>query len=254
MLTVSTQLAKGEDLKVFKRMLASVSFADEILLYSMERELTGLPKLAKLKIVRVSTPKVVEEIRARQVEDAKGDWVLVMDYDEVVTPELAREIQSIVAEPLTKSKDQSGAYALRRRNFSLGFPLRHGGWGDDYVIRLFRRPDFLSWPKNIHSTPTFHGKLGHLANYLEHHKDASLSQMIAKTNRYSEVEAEQFFAGGLAPVTPFTLIRKSGMEFVRRYLLKLGFLDGAIGLVQSLYQSYSVFITYAKLYEKQHNN
>jgi len=86
---------------------------------------------------------------------------------------------------------------------------------------------------------------------MEHHKDASLSQMVIKTNRYSKIEAQQFLDGGLALVTRFTLIRKIGMEFCRRYILKLGFLDGRIGLLQALYQSYSVFLTYAKLYELQ---
>ena len=87
---------------------------------------------------------------------------------------------------------------------------------------------------------------------MEHHKDASLAQMVTKTNRYSAIEAEQFFHGGLPLVTPFTLFRKPTMEFIRRYLLKRGFLDGSIGLIQSLYQAYSVFISYAKLYELQH--
>ena len=89
---------------------------------------------------------------------------------------------------------------------------------------------------------------------MEHHKDASLVQMVAKTNRYSDIEARLFFEGGLAPVTPLTLLRKSTMEFIRRYFLKRGYLDGAIGLFQSLYQGYSVFISYAKLYSLQHKN
>lgn len=249
MLSVSTQIARGDDLSLFSKMLKSVSFAGELIIFNLERDDPPALKLYqdfKAKVVNVKTPKVVEEIRARQVRETVGDWVLIMDFDEIVTPSLAKEIKALISHP-----SQSGAYAIPRRNFSLGYPLNHGGWGDDYVPRLFRQTDFIAWPTNIHSLPHVKGKIGRLKSFMEHHKDASLSQMVEKTNRYSQIEARQFLAGGLPRVTPLTLIRKSMMEFIRRYFFKLGFLDGAIGLFQAIYQGYSVFITYAKLYELQ---
>lgn len=88
---------------------------------------------------------------------------------------------------------------------------------------------------------------------MEHHKDDSLEQMVEKTNRYSDIEATQFYAGNMARVTPLTLMRKWWMESFRRGLFKRGLLDGRIGLIQSLYQGFSVLISYAKLYEKQLN-
>lgn len=250
MLSVSTQLAREDDLAVFATMLKSVAFADELLVFNMERTDDAFTKLCQkysARVVTIKTPKIVELIRARQVNEAKGDWVLIMDFDEVITSELSHEIKIITG---AKTAPHS-AYSIKRRNFSLGYPLRHGGWGDDYVPRLFRRNEFISWPTEIHSLPQFNGSLGNLVHYMEHHKDASLAQMVAKTNRYSDIEARQFFAGGLPQVTPLTLLRKSSMEFIRRYILKLGLLDGVIGLLQSMYQGYSVFITYAKLYELQ---
>ena len=252
MLSVSSAIAKEDDLKVFARMLDSVSFANEILIYNFGRQDKDFKALvlkyhAKVIELAAPMPKVVEEIRSRQITEAKSDWVLVMDYDEVVTTKLAQTIKEISEKLETKFS----AYAIRRRNYSLGFPMRYGGFGDDYVYRLFYKKNFLNWPREIHSTPTFKGDLEKIDDYMEHHKDASLSQMVAKTNRYSEVEARQFFEGGLPPVTPLTLLRKSTMEFVRRYFLKKGFLDGRIGLIQSLYQSYSVFISYSKLFELQ---
>lgn len=252
MLSVSTQIAVSDDLNLFRKMLKSVSFADEIIVFNLERRDGETKKIFQefaVKVIEVKTPKVVEAIRSRQVKEAGGDWVLVMDFDEVIPSKLAQEIKSV-----TTSSANLPAYAIRRRNFSLGYPLRHGGWGDDYVPRLFCRADFLSWPTEIHSLPQVNGEIGRLNSAMEHHKDSSLSQMIEKTNRYSEIEAEQFFKGGLPRVTPLTLVRKSVMEFIRRYFIRLGFLDGAIGLFQSVYQGYSVFITYAKLYELQHRS
>lgn len=249
-LSVSTQLANGDDLASFKRMLTSVSFADEIIVFNMERideEALSLFREYKTRVINIKTPQIVEEIRSRQVLEAKHDWVLIMDFDEYIPPALAKEISTIIHQPSTINL----AYSIRRRNYSLGFPLRYGGWGDDYVARFIHKSIFVSWPTNIHSTLEIRGEYQKLDNFMEHHKDASLTQMVEKTNRYSEVEAKLFFQGNLPPVTPFTLIRKSTMEFIRRYFIKLGFLDGTIGLIQSIYQAYSVFVSYAKLYELQ---
>ncbi len=252
MLSVSTQIAGGDDLQVFARMLDSVSFAGEIIIFNMERSDEGALKLFKkyaTRVINVKTPTIVESIRNTQVKEASGDWVLIMDYDEVITPELAEEIKQI-----TSSHGACSLYSIPRNNYSLGYPLNHGGWEQDSVVRLIRKKDFIGWPENIHSTPHVKGSKVSTVHAMKHYKDPSLSEMIKKTNRYSDIEAKQFMAGGLPPVTIVTLFRKPIMEFVRRYFLKKGILDGKIGLIQSLYQSYSVFITYAKLFELQNQS
>lgn len=250
MLSVSTQIAKEDDLTTFEKMLKSLSFADEILIFNMQRDDQAARELFskyQARVINISTPPIVEHIRQTQLEQAKGDWVLVMDYDEVIPAPLAQEISKTI----TGHNPQFAGYFIHRRNFSLGYPLSHGGFGEDLVARLFYKQAFSNWPKEIHSLPTLKGEYGTLKNHMEHHKDASLAQMVAKTNRYSAIEAKQFYEGGLAPVGIFTLFRKPLMEFIRRYLLKSGFLDGKIGLLQAIYQSYSVFLSYAKLYELQ---
>lgn len=252
MLTVSTQIAREDDLGIFAQMLESVSFADTITIYSFgrsDKELKTLADKYKASIVMLKEPlpKIVEVIRAREIREAEGDWVLVMDFDEVVTPALAREIKQAIS----NGPHIISLYAIPRHNFSLGFPIAHAGFGGDVVQRLIRRSDFLDWPTDIHSAPQVKGQIKILENHMNHYKDASISQMVDKTNRYSDIEAEQFYRGGMAPVTAITLIRKPVMEFIRRYFLKRGFLDGRIGLLQSIYQGYSVFISYAKLFERQ---
>lgn len=252
MLSVSTQITREDSLTTFATMLESVSFADEVVIFNMERddvEAKTLFKRFNARVIDVKTPVIVETIRDQQVRSASGDWVLVMDYDEVIPADLRGEIIAIC-----ENQASCSAYSIGRDNFSLGYRLRHGGWERDYVVRLVRKLDFMSWPQNIHSTPLTRGTTIRTTSAMEHHKDENLEQMVAKTNRYSHIEAEQFFAGGLPQVTSITLLRKSIMEFIRRYFLKRGFLDGRIGLFQSLYQGYSVFVTYAKLYEKQAKN
>lgn len=252
MLTVSTQIAVGDDLSTFSRMLTSIAFADEIIIFNMEREDQAALKLFKkfkARVINVKTPKVVEFIRSKQVSSSRYDWVLIMDYDEIVTPELAKEIKSIISDNIKNFS----AYYLTRRNYSLGRPLRHGGFGDDQVPRLFYKPNFQSWSHEIHGMPRVKGEFSYLHYPIEHHKDASLAQMVTKTNRYTAVEALQFFEANTPPVTAFTLIRKTVMEFIRRYILKAGFLDGRIGIIQAIYQSYAIYLRYAKLYELQKN-
>jgi len=249
MLTVSTQIAQGDSLSIFTSMLRSVAFTDELIIFNMERkdkEAHDLFKQFKAKVIEVKTPRIVETIRERQVKEANGDWVLIMDYDEIIPEDLQGEISAII-----DNRASCSAYAIPRDNYSLGYPLKHGGWERDFVVRLVRKADFISWPKDIHSAPLVKGTTIKTTKAMEHHKDESLAQMVAKTGRYSEIEAEQFFAGGMDRVTPLTLLRKSIMEFIRRYFLKQGYLDGRIGLFQSIYQGYSVFITYAKLFELQ---
>jgi hypothetical protein len=188
MLSVSTQIAREDDISLFRQMLKSVSFADEILIYNMgrdEKELREETVEFHPRIISIKTPKIVEQIRTRQVTDAEGDWVLIMDFDEIVTPELASEILSTVK----NTESGTAAFRIARRNYSLGFPISHGGFGDDFVHRLFRRSEFKEWPTNIHSTPVVSGTVRQLVHFMEHHKDASLSQMVTKTNRYSDIES-----------------------------------------------------------------
>lgn len=250
MLSVSTQISQDDTLETFARMLKSVTFADEIVVFNLER--TDAPALklftqVNARVINVKTPKIVETIRERQIKEAKGDWVLILDYDEIIPADLKHEILAII-----DNQASCSAYAIGRDNYSLGYPLQHGGWEADYEVRLIKRANFVSWPTNIHSFPLIKGTTIKAVHYMEHHKDESLSQMTKKTNRYSDIEAQLFFDGGLPPVTILTLLRKSIMEFIRRYFIKRGYLDGRIGLFQSIYQGYSVFTSYAKLYELQH--
>ena len=256
MLSLVVSISREDDFQLFAKVLASAAFADEIVIYSMNIDSAKLapylkPYSVKLIPLTFTKPTIVEEFRDRQVRQTKGDWVLVLDSDEIVSPKLKQEIISLITQTPPK---EVGAYALPRQNYSLGYRIRHGGWNDDYQVRLIRKTAFIEWPNIIHVVPKIRGKIVKLNSPLRHYKDPSLSFIINKTNRYSDAEADLFFKGGLPLVTPFTLFRKMNMEIFRRAILKLGLLDGAIGVIQSIYQGFSVFITYAKLYEKQLND
>lgn len=252
MLTLSTTIHKLDNLKTFQAMLRSVKgLATEINIYAMEmkesQQLKEITAKYKANIIHVKPPPIVEVVRNRQIKNSKNPWVLVLDFDEQLAPSLKKEIKQI----LKNSPEDIGSYALRRQNYSLGHRLRYGGWGDDYQVRLIHKPDFINWPNIIHAVPEISGKQLTLNSPLLHKKDESLVSMVEKTNRYSDSEAKLFYEGKIAPVKSITLLRKMNMEILRRGVIKKGLLDGLIGIIQSIYQGFSVFITYAKLYELQ---
>jgi len=95
MLSVSTQIAIGDSLSTFEAMLKSVSFADELIIFNMERDDEATLNLFtkyKARVIKIKTPKIVESIREQQVRDAGSDWVLIMDFDEIIPPALKNEI------------------------------------------------------------------------------------------------------------------------------------------------------------------
>ncbi len=254
-LSLVFNLSREDSLTTFAKALAAAApLADELIIYNLEANLDNLQQLTKsyqANIINLPQPSIVEMIRDRQVRQTKFEWVLILDADEILSPHLQKEIRQLLQSDIP---NQVGAYALPRQNYSLGYRIRHGGWDDDYQVRLIRKSHFLNWPSIIHVVPKIEGEIVQLHNPLYHYKDPSLEFIVDKTNRYSDAEAQLFFDGGLPFVTSLTLIRKFSFEIIRRGFLKLGLLDGAIGLIHSIYQGFSVFITYAKLYEKQIND
>jgi len=178
-------------------------------------------------------------------EKCLADWIFYIDADEKVTNELKNEILSSI-----KTSKYSG-YAIPRKNILLGHEMKHGGWSPDYVLRLIRRKSLISWRGRLHEQPKIKGKVGKLINPLIHNSHRSLSEMVEKTNRWSEIEAELLFESNHPKMTWWRFFSVAVREFWYRGIVKLGFLDGATGIIEIIYQMYSRMITYAKLWELQ---
>jgi glycosyltransferase involved in cell wall biosynthesis len=182
--------------------------------------------------------------RNHAIARAKTGWIFVLDADERCTPELAEEIGHVVSEPGDVS-----AYRVPRRNFFLGKEIRHGGWGSDKPIRLFKRE--LRYNTNLvheHVDVTA-GAVGEVRSKLLHYTYISLSQYFEKFDRYSRWWAEQNFAKGRRG-TAAAVLFKPPVRFISMYFFKGGFLDGAHGLVLACLASASVMAKYARLWER----
>lgn len=183
--------------------------------------------------------------------EASGEWLFYIDPDERVTPELKKEIQNIVVAGPDALHSPPNAYAIARRNFVFGKELHHGGWWPDYVIRLMRKDALVRWEGELHEQPKIRGEIGYLKHPFIHLKEDNLSDMVKKTNKWSEIEANLLFESGHPKMVWWRFTRPVTSEVFDRLIMKLGFLDGVEGVIFSVYQGYSVFMRYAKLWEIQ---
>lgn len=202
------------------------------------------------------------KLRNMGLEKSRGEWILYVDADERVTPELRDEIKEIINkqwfDKLTIPSKVEGlsiinysAYAIPRRNIILGKEMRHGGWWPDYVKRLYLKEKFKSWGGELHEEPRFEGGLGHLENPLIHIKHDNLSEMVEKTNKWSEIEARLMFESNHPHMNFVRFASVALREFWLRMVKHMAFLDGNEGVIYALYQVYSRLISYAKLWEIQ---
>lgn len=182
--------------------------------------------------------------RNQGIENAKGEWIFYLDSDERVTDELREEIKGVV-------NNEISAYAIPRRNIILGREMRHGGWWPDYVKRLFKKSALKKWVGDLHEEPVFSGSIGHLQNPIVHLKHDNLSEMVEKTNNWSVIEAKLLLDSGHPKMSWWRFFRIMKTEFFYRFFIKLGFLDGPEGVIYALYQMWSKFVTYSKLWEMQ---
>ncbi len=191
----------------------------------------------------------VETVREEGIKKAKTDWVLVLDADERTTEELVKEIKLVIQ----KTDNQVGAYKIPRKNIFANHWLKHGGWWPDYQIRLINKKYFISWPKIIHSTPNIKGRIETLNNPILHYFHGDLEKMVKKTVVFEDIESDLLYQAGRKADT-FVFFRKFLGELWRRLFKNFGFLDGNIGVIESVYQAFSKSITYLFLYEKRLKN
>ncbi|BDD93054.1 glycosyl transferase family 2 [Pandoraea sp. NE5] len=179
----------------------------------------------------------------RALSLATQPWVLSLDADERVTPELAAEIAAAIA-----SSDRGGYAGFRMPRLSqfLGHWVRHCGWYPDYVLRLFRREAGRFSDNLVHERVIVDGEIGTLAHHLLHYSYTEVRQVEDKVQRYARAGATEMALRGkrVSPLKPWI---NGGWAFVRTYLLRRGFLDGATGAAIARMNARSAFLKYALL-------
>ena len=176
---------------------------------------------------------------------AGGDWVLLLDADEVVSKELAAEITDL----LKREQSKLAGYWIPRRNLFLGRWIAHGGFYPDRKLRLFRRGAGKVEDRVVHETIQLEGEAGTLAGDLKHHAYPTLSAYIEHMNKYSSLGAEMALAEGKRGFSFIDIVVRPWLTFLYNYFLRLGFLDGKEGLLLHFYHAVYVSWKYAKVWE-----
>ena len=203
------------------------------------------------EIIKVDTENIkgsFAEWRNIGSKMAKCDWLLYIDSDEEILTPLKNEIENVI-----QYSDHS-AYAIPRQNIFLGHKMHWGGWSPDYVLRLIKKDKLMGWYGDLHEQPKINGEVGHLKNTLLHSSHRNLTDMVDKTNKWSEIEAELLFKSGHPKMNFFRFCSAGFREAWYRGIVKLGFLDGTVGIIEIIYQTFSRLITYSKLWELQNKN
>lgn len=225
--------------------LASVSWADEIIVVdsgSADRT-RAIAAAAGARVIERPWPGFVAQ-KNFALEQATADWVLCLDCDERVSPPLAEEIRGVLAAPPAGVD----GWSMPRRTRYLGRWITHGGWYPDRKVRLVRRGRARWGGVDPHDRLFADGRVEKLAGDLHHYTYRDIADHLRTIDRFTTIGAAELRArgrrGGLLPL----LLHPPG-KFLRMYLLRLGFLDGAAGFLVAVLGSYYVFLKYAKLWE-----
>ncbi|MGH7356129.1 MAG: glycosyltransferase family 2 protein [Candidatus Rokuibacteriota bacterium] len=238
-----TVVTRNEEARI-RACLDSVAWADEIVVVDAESE---------DKTVRIAR-EVTERVFVRPwpgfavqknfaIEQARGEWILSLDADETVTPELREEIQALVRDP-----GALDGYAVRRRNIFWGRWVRHGGLYPDWQVRLFRRSRGRFVERAVHEAVRVDGPTGRLAAVLEHRSYQDVSDFLERANRYSTLAADDWVRSG-RPVRTTDLVLRPFGRFLGMYVVGRGFLDGWRGFLLAVLYAYYVFMRSAKAWE-----
>lgn len=237
-------IAKNESMRI-ATCIDALSFCDEILVAD-NGSTDETIAVARAHGAAVATFFVDDfaELRNAAAKRVRGDWLLYVDADEVVSKDLARTIRQTID---TWKPGKPLSYLLHRTNYYLG----HRWPGSERILRLFQRTVLKGWKGELHETAVTTGLVGELAGELIHDTHRSLEEMVEKTNEWSETEAALRMASHHPRISWWRLIRVTVTGFWGSFFRQGGWRAGTVGWIESLYQGFSLFITYAKLWELQ---
>ena len=241
---VSVTVITWNEEERLRRCLESVAWADEIVVVDAGSD------DKTVQIARSFTDHV--HVRAWDgfapqknfaLAQATGNWILSLDADEEVTPELADEIRRVIAAPT------ADGYAVPRRNSFWGRWVRHGLLYPDWQTRLFRRDRGRFVERQVHESAEIAGSVDRLASALVHRSYRDVADFIARTNRYTTLAADEWVRTG-RPIHAHDLVLRPLGRFLSMYVVHGGWLDGWRGFLLAVLYAYYVFVRSAKVWER----
>ncbi|MGE5041947.1 MAG: glycosyltransferase family 2 protein [Candidatus Levyibacteriota bacterium] len=244
---ISAIIITSNEEDVLEQCLRSLQgFADEIIIVdsNSKDKTVGIAKKYKAHVVEHKLESFAEQ-RNIGKDYAKGEWIFYIDSDERLTDEFKEEAKLEMAS--FDPGSNVGGFYVRRKTFYLG-----KDWGfADRVQRLFYKEKLRDWFGVVHETPQIAGEFGSISAPILHYTHRNLEHMVEKTNKWSDYEADLRIKADHPRMSWWRFPRVMITSFLRSYLKEGGYKNGTPGLIESLFQAFSAFITYAKLWELQ---
>ena len=239
-------IAKNEEANIKRCIESQLNCIDEIVVLVDKDSTDGTLEIVK------SFSKVKYEIcewkgyaatKQYGVTLTSNDWILWIDADEAVTPDLQQELKEF-----KNSSPVNNAYSVPRRAYFLGRWIKHSGWYPGRVVRLFNKKTAGFNENSVHEGLIVKGAAGKLNSDLDHYTDPSIKHYFEKFNNYTSLAAAELFDKGKKSTLTDLIVRPAFL-FFKMYILKTGFLDGLQGFILSVFSSAYVFTKYCKLWE-----
>jgi glycosyltransferase involved in cell wall biosynthesis len=237
-------ITKNEEVNIRDALESVKEFEDIVIVDAFSEDRTT--DLCKEFSCRVYQQEWQGYARQKQiaVDYAENQWVLILDADERVTPELRGEIEVRI-----KGGAFSGFY-IPRRNFFLGRWIRYSGWWPDNTLRLFRKNVSHMEQREVHEKVCVNGPVGYIKSPIEHYTYSTISDYIRKMDNYSTLSAREMQDKGVFSAF-FSALFSPLVVFFKMYFFRQGFRDGKHGYVLAVLYSLYTFLKYVKVLENR---
>jgi len=241
---ISVIIITKEEEKNIYDCLKSVQWADEIIVVDSESD-DNTVELAKQFTEKIFLRKWEGYVPQKRyaLSLASNEWVLSLDADERVTPELKDEIINL-------SPGEFSGFRIRRKNFLLKKEITSCGWENDYQLRLMRKDKASFSDRLVHEKFIVDGQADKLKNPMIHYTFSSFSEYFSKINHYSSLKAQELLIKKKR-VGGWTIFSHTVSAFFAFFIVRRGFRDGVYGLIISFLHSVSTMMNYIKLWELQ---
>lgn len=241
----------GSEPEMIVDCLKSCSFADQIVLvttYSTDKNTISLAKSAIPGLTIGSAPKKIIDYsywRNTGISLARHSWILFVDADERITPQLQREINSAI------QSTRFTNYDIPRANYFLGHRVRHGNSWPDYVKRLFLKSHFHGYQNALHEQPLIDGPAKKMTSPFLHYTHRNLTAMLQKSILWTAREAQLLSDSGHPPVVWWRFPRMMLTKLWQRLIRESMWRDGIVGFISVIFEVYDTYMIYAQLYQLQ---
>ncbi len=238
-------LTKNEEQNIREAIENAMACADEVVIIDSDStdNTVAIAKEAGAKVVNRAWDNDFAAQRNFALNSTWAEWVLYLDADERLNPELIADIKRVVEEDVPKQ------FEIVRKTVAFGKMFKHGALRPDTVTRLFRREN-VSWVGQVHERPICTDKKNQLKGFIEHYTYDSWEKYLEKMNHYTTIWAADMYDQGKR-VSLAGVFGHVANAYVKAVILRLGFLDGFMGIFMCISHAYYTLMKYLKLYNLQ---